>query len=236
MAEISKATPRFNEARERGIEMKTRVGLIRVLTTKDENVLKAHGRLLEARFPEFQVESRCIDDQPEGIYDEKTSAIALPKIITLGEEMEREGMEALIVSCADDPGVGELRKIVKIPVVGAGSSCASVALSCGGKIGTLGIRERAPRIMRDILGDHLVAQTRPGGVKTTLDLMTREGRENALRAAQDLRSKGAEVIALACTGYATIGIAKDLETAAGIPVVEAVEAAGLFAWHLAMGR
>lgn len=216
--------------------MKTRVGLIRVLTTNDENVLKAHGRLLEDRFPELQVESRCIDDQPEGIYDEKTSAIALPKIVTLGKEMEREGVKAIIVSCADDPGVEELRRIVKIPVVGAGSSCASVALACGGKIGTLGIRERAPRIMRDILGDHLVAQTRPKGVKTTLDLLTTEGRKNAFSAAEHLRRTGTEAIALACTGYTTIGIARDLEGAAGIPVIDPVEATGLFAWHLTRAR
>jgi allantoin racemase len=216
--------------------MKTRVGLIRVLTTEDENLLNAHGRLLESHFPELQVESRCIDDQPKGIYDEESAALALPKILRLGEEMEREGVKAIIVSCADDPGVEELRKIVTIPVVGAGSSCASVALSCGGKIGTLGIRERAPRIMQDILGDHLVAQTRPEGVKTTLDLLTGEGRENALSAAEHLRKTGAEAIALACTGYTTIGIARDLEGAAGIPVIDPVDATGLFAWHLTRRR
>jgi allantoin racemase len=216
--------------------MKTRIGLIRVLTTEDENLLNAHGRLLESHFPELQVESRCINDQPKGIYDEESSALALPKILELGKEMEREGVKAIIVSCADDPGVGELRKIVTIPVVGAGSSCASVSLSCGGKIGTLGIRERAPRIMRDILGDHLVSQTRPEGVKTTLDLLTGEGRENAISAAEHLRKTGAEVIALACTGYTTIGIARDLEGAVGIPVIDPVEATGLFAWHLTRGR
>jgi len=216
--------------------MKTRVGLIRVLTTEDKNLLNAHGRLVESHFPELQVESRCINDQPKGIYDEESSALALPKILRLGEEMEREGVKAIIVSCADDPGVEELRKIVTIPVVGAGSSCASVSLSCGGKIGTLGIRERAPRIMRDILGDHLVAQTRPEGVKTTLDLLTAEGRENALSAAEHLRKNGAEVIALACTGYTTIGIARDLEGAVSIPVIDPVEATGLFAWHLTRGR
>ena len=216
--------------------MKTRIGLIRVLTTKDEKMLKAHGRLLEACFPQFQVESRCIDDQPKGIYDEKTSAIALPKIVTLGKELEREGVEALIVSCADDPGVGELRNIVKIPVVGAGSSSACCALSRGARIGTLGIREGAPRVMKEILGRHLVGETRPEGVKTTLDLLTNQGRENAHSAVEYLRNKGAEVIALACTGYATIGIARDLERAAGIPVIDAVEAAGLFGWHLTRKR
>ena len=216
--------------------MKIKIGLIRVLTTNDENLLDAHGRLLEGRFPELKVESRCIDDQPKGLYDEEACAIALPKILKLGEEMEREGLKAIIVSCADDPGVEELRNIVKIPVVGAGSSSACLALSCGVRVGTLGIRESAPRVMKDILAKHLVAETKPEGVKTTLDLMTGEGKKNALNAVEYLRKNGAEIIALACTGYATIGIVKDLESAAGIPVIDAVEAAGLFAWHLTRGR
>ncbi len=220
----------------KGIEVKTKIGLIRVLTTKDENLLGAHGRLVESRFPELEVESRCIDDQPKGIYDENTSATALPKILRLGEEMERARMKAIVVSCADDPGVEGLRNVVKIPVIGAGSSCACLALSRGTRIGTLGIREGAPRVMKDILGEHLVAETRPEGVRTTLDLMTGEGKENALSAAEYLRKTGAVVIALACTGYTTIGIARDLERAVGIPVIDAVEAAGLFAWHLARGR
>jgi len=100
----------------------------------------------------------------------------------------------------------------------------------------LGIREGAPRVMKDILGKRLVAETRPEGVKTTLDLMTGEGKKNALSAAEYLRKTGAEVIALACTGYATIGISKDLERAACIPVIDAVEAAGLFAWYLTRAR
>lgn len=216
--------------------MKTRIGLIRVLTTEDEDLLNAHGRLVESRFPELQVQSRCIDDQPEGIYDEDTSAIAIPKILKLGQEMERESVMAIIVSCADDPGVDELRKIVKIPVIGAGRSSACVALSCGGRVGTLGIREVAPRIIKNILGRHLVAETRPEGVKTTLDLLTGRGKKNAHSAVEYLRNNGAEVIALACTGYATIGIARDLERAAGIPVIDAVEAAGLFGWYLTRGR
>ena len=38
------------------------------------------------------------------------------------------------------------------------------------------------------------------------------------------------MLALACTGMATIGIAKELEEAAGIPVIDHVMAEGLFAY------
>ncbi|GAI75217.1 unnamed protein product, partial [marine sediment metagenome] len=104
-----------------------------------------------------------------------------------------------IISCADDPGVKELRKLLKIPVIGAGSSVAALSLSYGDKVGTFGITEQAPPIMREILGKHLVAETKPEGIKTTLDLMTNEGKRNAFKSIKYLKEKGAEVIALACT-------------------------------------
>jgi allantoin racemase len=216
--------------------MKTRIGLVRVLTTADEEVLRSHGRLLESRFPEFQVESRCIEDQPEGIHDEETCAIAVPKILNLGREMEREGVKAIIVSCADDPGVEDLRKVVAIPVIGAGSSSACLALSFGSRVGTLGITESTPLAMQRVLGKHLVAHTRPKGVETTLDLMTDDGKKNAMGAIEYLKKSGAHIVALACTGYSTIGIARELERAGGLPVIDAVLAAGLFAWHITRDR
>ena len=46
--------------------MKTyKVGLIRVLTTEDEELLQLHGKLIESYFPMFQVVSRCIPEQPD---------------------------------------------------------------------------------------------------------------------------------------------------------------------------
>lgn len=44
-----------------------------------------------------------------------------------------------------------------------------------------------------------------------------------------LKEQGAEVLALACTGLATIGIAGDLERETGLPVIDPVMAEGLFA-------
>ncbi|WP_374954722.1 OPT/YSL family transporter [Paenibacillus sp. AR247] len=75
--------------------------------------------------------SRSISDQPLGIYDDASEEAALPKIVELGIQMEQEGCRLLIVSCAADPGVRELRSRVSIPVIGAGSSAALVALSLG---------------------------------------------------------------------------------------------------------
>jgi allantoin racemase len=60
-----------------------------------------------------------------------------------------------------------------------------------------------------------------------------EGKARAYEAAGVLKRKGADVIALSCTGYSTIGIAPELERRTGILVIDPIIASGLFAWHAA---
>ena len=81
-----------------------------------------------------------------------------------------------------------------------------------------------------MLKDRLVAVEKPEGVNSTLDLMTDEGKKNCVACAQKIKDMGAEVIALGCTGLTTIGVAKMLEEAVGIPVIDPVLAEGLFAY------
>ncbi len=215
-------------------KLNLKVGLIRVLTTEDRDFLDKHGKILQELFPNLQIESRCIPDQPEGIHDDETEKLALPKILSLAKEFEERGKDAVFISCAADPGVIEARKSLRIPVIGAGSSCASVALSLGNKIGVLGITETAPAIMVEILGKRLVKSVKPKEVDTTLDLNTSQGKKNALIAAKDLKDSGCDVIALGCTGMTTIDIGKDIEEQVGIKVVDAVKAAGLILEYLTL--
>ncbi len=209
----------------------TLIGLIRVVTFDDPELAGLHGRLLEKHYPEFRVVSRCIPDQPKGIYDDETEALAVPKIVELGARMEREdGIAALVVSCAADPGVAELRRLLKIPVIGAGTAAAALALAYSGRVATLGITEGTPERMRRALGPALVGETRPDGVFNTLDLMKETGKKAAVRACVDLvNSSKAGIVALACTGFATIGLADELEKASGVPVLDPVVAAGAVA-------
>lgn len=206
--------------------MRFTVGLIRVLTLKDEELLNLHGRIIETAFPELKVVSRCIEDQPKGVYDRETEEVAKPKVVRLAKEFERDGVDAVIVSCAADPGVREARKELRIPVVGAGSALASLSLAYGDRVGVLNLTEDTPDVVRRILGPHLVAEEKPEGVKNTLDLMTGWGREAAEKALKNLLRHGVDVVALACTGYSTIGFARVAREIAGIPVVDPVVAAG----------
>lgn len=206
--------------------MRYTVGLVRVVTLSDEKLLNLHGRIIESAFPELKVVSRCIEDQPKGIYDRESEETAKPKILRLVKEFEKEGVAAVIVSCAADPGVREARREVRIPVVGAGSAVASLAVAYGERVGVLNLTEETPEVIKRILGPHLVAEGKPEGVRNTLDLMTDWGREAAEKALRNLAKHGVDVVVLACTGYSTIGFAKISAEIVGVPVVDPVIAAG----------
>jgi Asp/Glu/hydantoin racemase len=212
------------------MEGKKRVGLIRVLTTNDTALLNLHGELVMQYFPQFHVVSECISDQPEGIHDDATEKIAVPKVLALARKMERDGVEAVIVSCAGDPAVEEASGMLKIPVIGAGRAAASVAVSLNSPVGVLGLTSEVPEAMRRILGDFLIADAVPQGVESTLDLMKREGLAAALETGRILKAKGARVIALACTGMSTIGLASKLRNELSIPVIDPVRAEAAVTW------
>jgi len=202
------------------------IGLIRVLTVSDPEVLNRHGRQLEARYG-FKTMSRCIPDQPHGIYNAETEEIARPKIVALARELEAEGARAIFISCAADPALAETRAAVRVPVVGAGSAGAALALALGGRIGVLSITPEVPAAVAQILGDRIVAHCVPEGVSNTTHLMQPGGVERSMAAARKLVDAGAEVILFACTGFVTIGMAPKIQAELGVPAVDPVLAGGL---------
>ena len=204
-----------------------KVGVIRVITTDDAASMNYHGKLLAQYFPMFSVESRCIPDQWEGIHDESTLQAGTPKVVALAKQMWEDGFDAIVVSCAEDPGVEEARRILPIPVIGAGESTAALAMFYGNKPAALGITAALPKVFERFFGDKLVDSVRGNGVTCTLDLATSAGYAATADAAKALKDRGADVIALSCTGMSTIGIAPALERQLGIPVLDPILCAGM---------
>lgn len=205
---------------------KVKIGLIRVLTTREREVLNAHGNLLEKEYPVLSVHSVCIPGQPTGIHDKATEERAIPKVITCGGQLAEAGCGAIIVSCANDPGVAQLRAKLSMPIIGAGSAAACVARSLTDRVGVIAITESAPRVMMDILGSSLIGARKPAGVTTTLDLAGERILESVTLTAVQLREAGAKALVLACTGFSTMQIAQPLQKAVQIPVIDPVLATG----------
>lgn len=204
---------------------KKKIGLIRVLTTQDQELLQLHGRMIESCFPGLSVESRCIADQDEGIHDEASHAKALPKVLALGRAFAAEKVDAVYISCAGDPGVRLLQRELAVPVVGAGTAMAHVAGAYGVPVGVLGITDDVPEEIAKILGGRIVDSLRPPQIHTTLDLFRSEAMEEFAEAGRALKSKGAKLLLLACTGLATIGAASELSRRVGLPALDPLRCA-----------
>ncbi len=201
------------------------IGILRVLTTDNEAVLMAHQNKLQDLFPLWSFSTRCIPDQYNGIHDDETHNAALPKIRKLAEEWEND-LDGLIISCAGDPGVEELRGLLSIPVIGGGIAASSLSLTMGRRVGVIGIENHCPSSYIRILGDHFGGYILPDGIRNTNDLRTETGKKSVVKAAADLKVKGCDVIAFACTGLTTAGAAS-LIYPVGLPVVDAVVAEGI---------
>lgn len=208
-----------------------KLGIIRVLTTDDPELLNQHGAAVRDAFGLESI-SRCIPDQPRGVFSDDTFTLAAPKVAELAAQMEREdGVDALVLSCAADPGLGLARARVGVPVHGAGSAAARAALRLGEKVGVLDLTTETPRAVTEILGDRLVAALVPDGVSETRHLLTPHGRAAAVAGARELVARGADVILFACTGMTTIGLKAALADQIDVPIVDAVLAAADAAIH-----
>lgn len=204
------------------------IGIIRVFTTEDQEILEQHGKIITNTYGVPTV-TKYIPDQPLGIFNDETEKIAIPKIVKLGKELEQAGCNVIVISCAADPAVSELQKEVSIPVIGAGSAAALTALAIGKPVGVLGITAAPPTVIKNLLGPLYVGYVRPDGVKNTTDLITPDGRKKGLEAAKTLLNQGAKGILFACTGFSTIGLADLLREELDVPIIDAVEAEGMFA-------
>lgn len=202
----------------------TRIGLIRVLTSRDPRLLNIHGQAVRAAFG-VEVVSRAVHDQPEGVHDQLTHDLASPKVMALAADLAPH-VDGIMISCSSDPGLEEVRSIVDIPVVGAGSAGAAAALALGSRIGVLALSTEPPHAVARVLGGHLHSVQAPDGVTHTQDLLTPSGVYETYLAAERLVDEGADVILQACTGLTSMGVSRELRRRYGLPVVDAVLAAG----------
>ncbi|OMH32994.1 aspartate/glutamate racemase family protein [Tersicoccus sp. Bi-70] len=201
-----------------------KVGLIRAVTATDPRLLDSHGAALENTFG-FEVVTRAIEDQPDGVFDDASLAAAIPKVVRLAVELAPD-VDAIVISCAADPGLEIARSLVDIPVVGAGSAAAAAAAAFGGTVGVLGLSRNAPTVIADAIGDRMLVIDGAGASHRPADYLTPTGVIDAITDAHLLADAGADVIVLGTTGLSSIGMAAELRRRLELPVIDAVIAAG----------
>jgi Asp/Glu/hydantoin racemase len=75
--------------------------------------------------PGVELTYRCTGEGPLAVHSKEDSASAAPFVVKTIVAAAGEGFDAAIVDCTADPGVVAARKLVRIPVVGAGEALQS---------------------------------------------------------------------------------------------------------------
>lgn len=100
------------------------------------------GRL---RRPGVEVAYRCTGFGPTSIRSKQDAIEAAPHVVRTVVQADKDGFDAVIIDCTEDPGLDESRIAASIPVIGAGealqaaidSAAAPVRLFSGDELRTL---------------------------------------------------------------------------------------------------
>ncbi len=75
--------------------------------------------------PGVVLEYRCTGGGPATIRDSADASAAAPFVVRTVRAAAREGFDAVIVDCTEDPGVETAQAAVSIPVIGPGAAMAA---------------------------------------------------------------------------------------------------------------
>lgn len=200
------------------------LGVIRVVSMEEPTDIRQHGQLMES-FYGIPTISMAIANQLNGIYDADSEQEAIPKIVSLAEQLAAHpNVDAVAVSCAADPAVDQLRQRLNVPVLGAGQCGASIARAAGSRIGVIGITKTIPSNIATALGDSLLGYRQCDLAQQTTSLINEGVVENLAEHASDLADEGADILLFACTGFSGIGLKNQLRPHVSMPIIDLIEA------------
>jgi allantoin racemase len=164
--------------------------------------------------PDTELSVVSIDKGPASIESTYEAALAAPHAVAKIVEAERDGVDAVICNCMDDPGVEAAREMVSIPVIGPCETSMHIASMLGHRFSVIGVLEADDRPFHDHARkaglEGKLASVRAVNIPV-LELEDRNRAVSALveQSVKAVREDGAHVIIFGCTGMA--GMARDVE-------------------------
>lgn len=100
--------------------------------------------------PGVTVEARPNLRGPASIESMWEEYLAVPGLLDMVPELEREGFDAVVPGCFGDPGIDGIRELVSIPVLGPGATSMLVAANLGHRFGIVTILENVVRPLENL--------------------------------------------------------------------------------------
>ncbi len=173
-----------------------------------------------------QVDVACVTEGPNSIESLYEEFLAVPAAARLAVQKEREGYDAAIIGCAGDPGVDAIRELTtNMLVIGPGAASFLAAAMLGHRFGVLTPegdmwQSSLELAFKTGVKDKLVAAV---SIQTpVLEMMAdkKVTMERILRAGRTaIAQKAVDTMVIGCMTMAFMDVAKEMEEALGIPVV-----------------
>lgn len=176
-----------------------------------------------------------IERGPAALESEFEESISVPEALAKIVEAERDGVDAVVIDCMRDPGMGAARELVSTPVVGPAEATMHLASMLGHKFSVVTVLERLVPEFENQAKVYGVADKLASVRSVEIPVLELEQDEERLLRAlveQSVRAvveDGAHVIVFGCTGM--IGCAKKVEEGLaelgyeGVPVIDPLPAA-----------
>lgn len=174
--------------------------------------------------PDTEIHVKNLSNGPRAIEYDYDREIAAPYVVEEVIKANKEGFDAIVINCFDDPGLDAAREISDKLVLGIGESSITTALLLGHRIAiistgrqsipiyhrkamTLGIEDRIVHIAGIDVG---VLDIRKD-IDNVKEILLGE-------IERSVRHHRAEVVVLGCGGF--IGLAEELSAKTGVPVID----------------
>jgi len=183
-----------------------------------------HRELEVARRKDVEISVVSIDKGPASIESAYDEEIAAPWILEKIKEAEEKGFDAAIIDCMGDPALDAAREIVDIPVIGPCQASMAIASTLCDKFSVVTVLKSVLplfwRLAKQYDFESKVASVRSVEVPVLeLEEKRNEVKDRLLaESKRAIEEDGAGAIILGCTGM--IGMAKELQEALGIPVID----------------
>lgn len=165
-----------------------------------------------------------LKDAPETIECFYDDALTAPLVAKAAYNAEKNGYDAIVINCFDDPGLDASREKVSIPVLGIGETSMVIACLLGHKfaIVSVGSNSRAIYERRALELGLINRLAYSCGIESkVLDLRKNENKIKEMiykEAKRSIEEFGAEVIVLGCGGM--VGFSEDLTKMLNVPVID----------------
>lgn len=170
---------------------------------------------------------------PPAIQGPEDDAICQPFVLEEVAQATRDGADAIVIACFDDPALDQARASVSIPVLGIGEAGFHAAMLLGGRFSVVTTLPVAIPTLQENLAHYGMSgacvRVRAAGVRVleledeTSGAVTKVSAEIARAKAED----GVGAVVLGCAGMADL--AARLEAEHGLKVIDGVGAAAALA-------